>query len=610
MLELYFSELRRFRKAASIQGFASLLILVALEQVADLPSESSWTHVVMLTLYMLSGLCLALYQFGTYRQPNRWIWLLHRPIHRAHVLAALVLAAVTLVLLAVALPLFIVLASQAHFTSRVIDGRHYAGAVFLALSTLSAWLAGGYVMLNRSRWAFAILVLPLVLTLRMATAATVLGLGVACCTLLLFLLYTVFRPSRHIGERVDAVVANALPLQICAYLALVWGGSMLFQLGQMLAGVYPLASDHVPRGGHTEAVRSYPDEVIQLGLATSADPRAVAWRAGLDRDNSVYVGPNVRQYAVHDLVTNEGRVMFNDDVNLWTFSHDHMMYRGVNRRTRIDKGWLGAGDGGAAPFDAQPTVVRDNHKTTYLVNAHDLHMLNAAYGTLRRVLRVDAPEQLAGGVAMLGDQTLVLTNRRLVLLASKGARDAIMAEDRLPLPFGDLERVDAAGTADGTLVSFVYGYRQTDGVADAPQVVYLVDHAGHVQQVARRELTHDFPLLFEHKDWWVSPALYALVSLPDALIDNGTIADDGASRFAQLTRPRPRAVWSAALTACLLSVACAAWWMRRVRATPRTRLAWCVACLVLGVPGLLSLMVLRPREHAALRPALAVTAHG
>jgi hypothetical protein len=185
-----------------------------------------------------------------------------------------------------------------------------------------------------------------------------------------------------------------------------------------------------------------------------------------------------------------------------------------------------------------------------------------------------------------------------------------MAEVRLPLPFGDLERVDAAGTANGTLVSFVYGYRQTDGVADAPQVVYLVDHAGHVQQVARRELTHDFPLLFEHKDWWVSPALYALVSLPDALIDNGTIADDGASRFAQLTRPRPGAVWSAALVACLLSVACAAWWMRRVRASPRTRLAWCVACLVLGVPGLLSLMVLRPRDHAVLRPALVVTAHG
>jgi hypothetical protein len=610
MLELYVSELRRFRMAAAIHGIASLLILVALEQVADLPSESSWTHVVMLMLYMLSGLGLALYQLGTYRQPNRWIWLLHRPIHRARVLASLVLVAVTLVLLAVALPLFIVLASQAHFTSRVIDARHYAGAAFVALSTLSAWLAGGYMMLHRSRWAFAIMVLPLVLTLRMATAATVLGLGVTCCALLLFLLYTVFHPSRHIGDRVGAVVTNALPLQVCFYLALVWGGSMLFQLGQMLAGVYPLSSDHVPRGGLTEAVRSYPDEAIQLGLAASTDPRAAAWRAVLDHDNSVSVGPNVRQYAVHDLITNQGRVMFSDDANLWTFSHDRMMYRGVNRRTRVDKGWLGAGDHGAAPFDAQPTVVRDNLKTTYLVNPRDLHVLNAAHGTLHRVLRADGAEQLAGGVAVLGDRTFVLTNRRLVLLAPGAGGDEIVAQVRLPLPFGDLERVDAAGVTDGTLVSFVYGYRQTDGVAAAPQLVYLVDRAGHVQQVARRELSHDFPLLFEHKDWWASPALYTLVSMPDALIDNGSIADDGASRLAQLLRPRPAEAWTAALAACLLSAAGAAWWTRRLHAAPRTRLAWCLTCLVLGVPGLLSLMVLRPREYAALRPTSAVAAHG
>jgi len=610
MLELYFSELRRFRKAAAIHGIACLLILVALEQVGDLPNESSWTHVVMLMLYMLSGLGLALYQFGTYRQPNRWIWLLHRPTHRARILAALVLAAVTLTLLAVALPLFIVLASQAHFTNRVIDGRHYAGAAFLALSTLSAWMAGGYMMLHRSRWAFAILVLPVVLTMRMATAATVLGLGVACCALLLFLLYTVFRPSRRIGDGAGTVVANALPLQVCFYLALVWGGSMLFQLGQMLAGVYPLSSDHVPRGGHTEAVRSYPDEAIQLGLATNANPRASVWRADLDRDNSVSVGPNVRQYAVRNLITNQGRVMFSDDVNLRTFSHDRMMYRGVNRRTRADKGWLGAGDDGMAPFDAQPTVVRDNRKTTYLVNPHDLHVLNAARGTLHRMLRVDGTEQLAGGVAVLGDRTLVLTNRRLILLAPSAGRQDIAAAVRLPLPFGDLERVDAAGVTDGILVSFLYGYRQTDGVADAPQIIYLVDHAGRVQQVARRELTHDFPLLFEHKDWWVSPALYALVNLPDALIDNGSIPDDGASRFAELLRPRPSVAWAAALAACLLSAACAAWWTRCGRATPRTRLTWCFACLVLGVPGLLSLMVLWPREHAAVRPALAVAAHG
>lgn len=597
MLELYFSELRRFRNAAAIYGLAHLLILIALEQLVDLPNEQMAVHFVMLILIMLSGLGFALYQFGSYRQPSRWIWLLHRPVHRGRILAAIVLAAVTLIALAVALPLLIVLASQAHFTLHVIDRRHYAGAAFLALSALSAWLGGGYMMLHRSRWAFVILVLPIVLTMRLATASTVLGLSLACNALLLYLLYTVFRPSRDIGDAPSATVANALPMQVSFYLALVWGGALVFQLGQMVAGVYPLSSDHVPRGGHTEINRSYPDEAIQAGLASSADPRAAAWRADLNRHNSEYAGPNVRQYAVHNLLTNVGVAMFNDDENHWTYSHDRMMYRGVSRRGRRDKGWLGAGDRGTLPFDSQPTLVRDNRKAVYLVDAHDIYELDTARSTLSRVLHVAGREQLAGGVAVLGGRTLLLTNRRLIIRESGTSQPDLVAELKLPLPFGDLDRVDAGSVADGTLVSLVYGYRQLDGVAGAPQIVYLVDKAGHVRQVARRELTHDFPLLFEHRDWWASPALYALLKLPDRLIDNGTVPDEGVGRFAPLVRPRPAEVWFAAIAASLLAAAGAAWWTRRATMSVRGRLAWCLACLLLGVPALLSLMVLKPREH-------------
>jgi hypothetical protein len=52
--------------------------------------------------------------------------------------------------------------------------------------------------------------------------------------------------------------------------------------------------------------------------------------------------------------------------------------------------------------------------------------------------------------------------------------------------------------------------------------------------LGRRELAHDFPALFEHKDWWVSPVLHAVVSLPEILIEKGVVPDDGASRFAPL----------------------------------------------------------------------------
>jgi hypothetical protein len=134
-------------------------------------------------------------------------------------------------------------------------------------------------------------------------------------------------------------------------------------------------------------------------------------------------------------------------------------------------------------------------------------------------------------------------------------------------------------------------------VAASPQLVYLVAPDGRVGEVARRELGHDFPLLFEHKDWWLSPALYALVGLPDILIDKGMVPDYGADRFAPLLRARPPVVWAAAIVLALLSGAGAVWWTRRVRMPVRARVTWCAACLLLGLPALLSLMVLCPRTR-------------
>jgi hypothetical protein len=42
----------------------------------------------------------------------------------------------------------------------------------------------------------------------------------------------------------------------------------------------------------------------------------------------------------------------------------------------------------------------------------------------------------------------------------------------------------------------------------------------------------------------------------------------------------------------------AAWWTRRAGLGSTARVAWCAACLLLGVPALLSLMILQPRRQA------------
>jgi hypothetical protein len=606
MLEFFLAELRRFRNGAAAYCAANFILLTVAQQMINIPGAPFGLHLVMLLFYMLSGLGFALYQFGSYRQPSRWIWLQHRPVHRARILAALALAAVTLIAVGVALPLFALLAMQDHYTGNVIDARHYAGAAYLALAALCGWLGGGYMMLHRSRWAFVVLVLPAVLTMRYATAATVLALTLACAVLLLALLYTVFRPSRYTADDVPATVAAAIPMQVCFYIALLWGGSILFQAGQMLAGVHPQVSQPAPPGGVTEARRFNAREALLAGLAGSADQRATGWRAALGKSNTAFVGPTVEQYAVRDLMTTKGMGDYFEGENAWTFSHDRMQYHGVNHRTRADQGWFGTGGPGSpGRFDTLPVGVRDNGGSSWLADPHHLYRIEDGGARLSHVLRVDGREQLAGGVARLGQRTLVLTNRRLAVLEPSSA-----TEVPLPQPFGDLERVDAAQVPDGTLVSLLYGRRQADGAASARQLTYLLDPAGRLEEVARRELTHDFPPLFEHRAWWISPVLHALVHAPDLLIDDGTIPDDGAGRLAPLLGERPAAVWIAALAATLLAGLGAAWWTRRARLGPVAAAAWCLACLLLGVPALLSLVILQPRERAEAAARIAKLAAG
>jgi hypothetical protein len=608
MLDLYLSELRRLRNGALIYGVATLLLMTLACQVADLPNSSLEAHLGLVLLAMLSGLGLAVYQLGSYRQPSRWIWLLHRPVHRRRILAAIGLASATLIALALVLPLFLVLLGQDHFTARMVDQRHYAGVAFLGLSALSAWLAGAYIVLHRSRWAFVILVLPILLTMHLGAWHVMLALSLACNALLAGLVATVFRPDRIAPGKALITAASALPLQAGFYLALVWAGTTLFLMGEMMVGVHPMAPGHVHAGGFIEAQRATPRESLLAGLRAAGDARAPAWRTGLTADHTTRVGPWARGFAVRGLMTNLGTESFFDGDEGWSLSHDRMLYKGLNVRTRASLGWYGAGGrGDLAPFDSQPVVQRDTHGRGYLMTAHDIYVLESGGARLRHLLHVDGSEQLSAGIGTLGPHMAVLTNRRLVVFG-QGTAPSLEAALPLPMPFGDLARVDLAQVADGLLVSFTGGKRRIEGVSDARQLTWLIDPAGQAHEVAQRTLAHDFPLLFEHRHWWPSPALHALVNLPDILIDEGVVPDYGAGRFEPLLRPRPLEAWATAIVLALLSGAGAAWWTRGARMGTRARLAWCLACLLLGVPALLSLMVLRPRVRDARAPARGLTA--
>jgi hypothetical protein len=602
MFDLYRAELRRFCNGAAAFAGAHLVVLAIVQQLLELTTAPMGVHLVLLFGYMLTGCALAAIQFGSYRTPSRWIWLLHRPLHRGRILGALALAALTFACLAVLLPMLAVLAAQGHFTYRVIEARHYGGAVCLALAALSGWLAGGWVMLQRTRWAFLVFALPVILCMHTATAGTVVALWLVCAAILMLLLYTVFRPNRTTDAGAATFLPAALVLQLGFYIALLWSGTLLFEVGQLVLAPQAQAGSETYR----DAMRLTVPDRLRSGLAGSAAPDAAAWRASLAQDNALRIGPNIRFFDVPGLVTTRGIPIFKVGEEKWTYSADAGMYRGLNMRSGADAGWFGTGGPGATGrFDRLPAPASDNRGGSWMVDTHDLYAVDGKDQHLTHALRLDDAEWLTGSLTYMGPDRLLLTSRRIVMLEPAGTQLAVRRALVLPVPFGDVGAVDAARVAGGTLVSVLSGYRQADTGTTAEQRMYLFDAAGGVREVGRRALAHDYPTLFEHRGWWLSPVLHAAVLLPELLLDHGEIPDDRAGQLAPLQLPRPPMVWVAAVAGMLLAGAGAAWHTRRLNMAPGARLAWCLAGLVLGMPALLTLLVLAPRARAVSVPALA-----
>ncbi|SFV01508.1 hypothetical protein [Pseudoduganella namucuonensis] len=613
MLDLFISECRRFRTPAILFATANSMLLLLANQLADILQERREIHLVILALYMLCGMAFALYQFGSYRQPARWIWLLHRPLPRWRVFAGVMLASALLIALCVGIPSLAAVGILDALTARTVDARHYLAATQLTLFTLIAWLAGSYIVLNRSKSAVVILVLPMLVLLRMASGLVLVPLACACVALLAFIVYGAFKPDRMAPPAsIAGKLATAIPLQISCYFVLLWAGSTLFQYGQVLSGAHPFSMPAAPAGGHIEATRALGSENMLAGLAGSSDPRAAGWRRQIPLVKPGSMLPDQRQYPVRHMLSNEGDARWYTDAATWSFSHDDMRYQGMDRRRGTALGWYGAaGYGSGAAFPAPPAVRVANHRG-YLVTPQQAYQIGQDTRQLTPRVALAGSEQLLHVPTKIGAHVYLVTNHRL--LAYKDGAAGMWPEAfsvRLAHDASTLARVDVAELAEGTLATFTHSARMADGAGEARQVTVFVDPAGHAAQVGQRAMTHDFPRLFEHKDWWLSPVLHAVVALPDLLIDKGMVLDAGQKRFDNAyLAVRPAPVWFAALAVSLLSALAALWWLG-----PRgsQRRAWIAACLLLGPAAFCALAILEPRarrEPAAVAQPDAVAASG
>jgi hypothetical protein len=540
-------------------------------------------------------------QVGSYRQPGRWLWLMHRPLAPKRIFAALALTGTLTVAVTVAMPLMLFLLGMEVLTTHVVDSHHYGTVIHVFAFSMMAWLAGAHACTSRHRLAALVLIGPLLLALRPASVWSLLPLVLACLAWLAVVTRHGFRANRDrpITSHL-ALLLTALALQLAFF----------FLIFHVTKGAIALGAV-VNRGtaGRTVTLSDAPVDVEaylrRLGLdawtdalEASTDPRTATWLTQLPQASLTGFTPDVERFPVRHQLGNVSQPWWDGQRNVkWTFSHDAMMYHGRHPGTGASRGWWGReGYYSRARFEEVPLGT---------MSASSLHVLHPDTLHQSEVVRLPEGEWFTSRPVRTQDRIFILTNLRLLSYWWPRDRVSTGTTPRLDWNLPVVDRglrpltVDVAELAGGSLVSLLYfDDWEFDGfefLLRPWQRVMHVDSAGAASVVsAHRLITNHRVNIGAHTSvpvasWWVSPPLYLLAHAPD-LLHTGLTQPPRVELL-----PPERMLRVAALALIAVSLGGAQLWLRGSHVTPGRRRLWLVSCALIGAPALLSLMSLEPR---------------
>lgn len=610
MREIYLAELRRFRTATAVFALVHLAALAFCLRMIDPLQQKEIFYQLVGATYGLGGLLFGLFQMGSYRRPNLWLQLLHRPLHQRKIGLALMLASATMILIAISLPLLLMVLGQDALTARVVDSRHYLLPLATGLIVLCCYLAAAYIMLAPKRYSASVLMLPLLLLSSAAGGLAALAMQTLVVLWLALAVLDAFKPDLSlVPAHAGGTLLVALPLQLSLYVLLVFA-SLGYQLAWIVTGTHPL-NGTPPVGGYVEATRADSADLLDAGLAGSTAADAELWRQQVRIARGYAIQADVPGYLARHELTNITPTFLVDSENrlLWTFSHDSLKLEGISLVDHKARGSLGIGSE-QVPFETPPLSMGND----MLITTDALYSYDSRDQQINRRIQLPAGETLAGMPTAVGQALAVLSDQALYFYEAREFTEGLNSlQPRLRVPLdmaiGSLSRIDLIELLDGYLISLVRGRSSTDGPGLAAQTLIHADATGHTEIVATRALNPDFPLALRYYAWWLSPALSELRSAAVNWLGNPQPLS------VREATPTPAAMQGLALALMLWSGLYSIWLGKRQALTPNWRWSWVAICVLTSLPGALSQRLLyrnaerlpQPqalRQEMAMRPAV------
>ncbi|SDJ60995.1 hypothetical protein [Microbulbifer yueqingensis] len=604
MWNLIKCECLRFRKWALGLTALHLLLLGYLYIGGALrPSEPGIAYSAAI-LYALVGLAFGLVQVGGYRRPSQWVFLVHRPLAPARIWLSLVAAALLLITIAIVAPLYLVLLGVDFGSAQDFDLRFYLLPPYLFGLVFSFYLCGTFVLLSSSRAALLVLALPALFLTREAGLWIFLP-QLAVIGLLLWLNRCAFKPDQKAQPKsAAALVPTALAIQWGLYYTLYAVASLTFQFGQMALNQHP-NSNPVPDTPHS-IVGMEDTAAMQYAFGENEAP-LLKRELAIAEVHRAYAGWNHFPFPQQLPFADRGGYLLDKARNVqWHFSHDRMLFKGINSRSGADAGWMGRSgriypstDGMAADeyFREIPLVVDE----TTLVTPRELYRADFDSRRLELLHALENDEEYRSGPQLEGKMAVAISNRNLYFFDAFSLRnghellqpDATVA---LPGSIDNLHSIYVAELADGYAVSFLYGTYERQGWSPALLVSGLLPLGGEFSDTSTRPLQPSFSDWFIYKQYLISPLLAYLSKATWSAIEPRH--EGSVSLHTLLSRPIPVQVRTAMLVSALLCALLTALLSRRTQLESRGRAIWITCNAFTGIPGLLTFLCLSEWREA------------
>jgi hypothetical protein len=606
MFKLFKCEWLRINKIIAISTLIHFLILGLLVNFGLFSSDAVGFKMTLILFYSGCGFLLGITQLNKYTKPAQWTYYINRPISPKTIYLALLLAALTAIIVAIIFPFYIVTVLLDLLDKEIIDQRHYYQLAYILGVTLSFYLLACYTKFSRKKSSFLLFMLVLLPIISINMGGSVYWLIFGIIIVLFIMVKAIIKVNLNVESKgIIYQSITALAYQYSLYFILT---SALFLVSEVVLDIEYRSKDKLVEQSYNSS--RYRDIIYynkEDSLITALHTQNNKHQELIEEIKSsqtervrkrIWFHPTRQQLPFMD----ENKTLINDSDNqiIWQFSHDLMLFIGKETASKKNVGYLGPDQlyrdldslNNSQVFTSIPWVSWIS-KNQIVVKNRIYQYQNSQQFQLLFTAKED--EYILNILQSQGSVKTIITNKNLYIFDSIDYdNDRFPLQEKLtialPDDYNNLWDIQISEVFDRFIIAFLYGKSTRHDVYNAQQQVYEFTFSGELNLLNKRELEQSPTMLIKDLDYFISSAWkLALDYFP---------THPSRDRYLQHRPQMNRLSQSTVTTLILLAIFYAGftYLVSRVRnLNSRTTWTWVLINTVAGLPGILSLVLLNPK---------------